>query len=69
MPTNTVLFVHGNFVNYQCWDGWFKRFEAKGYRCIAAAYPGRDKTVQELRIVEQDQFQTLRSLLTVCDRI
>lgn len=49
MATKTVMFVHGNFVNYQCWDGWVKRYEAKGYRCIAAAYPERDKTVQELR--------------------
>lgn len=49
MTTNTVLFVHGNFVNHHCWDMWVKRYTAKGYTCIAPSYPGRDKSVQELR--------------------
>lgn len=49
MATKTVLFVHGNFVNYECWDNWVERYEAKGYKCVAAAYPLRDKPVQELR--------------------
>lgn len=54
MSTKTVLFVHGNFVNYQCWDLWVKRYEAKGYKCVAAAYPLRDKSVQELRQIHPD---------------
>lgn len=54
MSAKTVVFIHGNFVNYQCWDDWVKRYEAKGYNCIAAAYPLRDKPVQELRKIHPD---------------
>jgi pimeloyl-ACP methyl ester carboxylesterase len=54
MATKTVFFVHGNFVNYQCWDNWVNRYEAKGYKCVAAAYPLRDKSVQELRKIHPD---------------
>lgn len=54
MSTKTVLFVHGNFVNHECWDRWINRFQSKGYKCIAPDYPGRDKSVAELRRVHPD---------------
>lgn len=49
MSTKTIVFVHGNFVNHHCWDEWVTRYEAKGYKCIAVSYPGRDKPVEVLR--------------------
>ncbi|MBI1258449.1 MAG: alpha/beta fold hydrolase [Chloroflexi bacterium] len=54
MSTRTVVFIHGNFVNYQSWDNWVARYEARGYRCIAIPYPGRDKTVEALRKTHPD---------------
>lgn len=49
MPTKTIAFVHGNFVTKQCWDPWVDRFQARGYNCVAIAYPGRDKPVETLK--------------------
>jgi pimeloyl-ACP methyl ester carboxylesterase len=49
MTGKTIVFVHGNFVNFNCWDGWVKRYEAQGYKCVAVSYPLRDKSVKELR--------------------
>ncbi len=31
MSTRTVVFIHGNFVNYQTWDNWVARCEARGH--------------------------------------
>ena len=47
--SNTVVFIHGNFVTRRCWDGWVARFRARGYECLAIAYPGREGSVGELR--------------------
>lgn len=49
MSSKTILFIHGNFVNYECWDGWVQRFTAQGYKCVAISYPERNKSVAELR--------------------
>lgn len=48
-PPRTVAFVHGAFVTKHCWRRWVPRFEARGYRCVVLAYPGRDGSVAELR--------------------
>jgi pimeloyl-ACP methyl ester carboxylesterase len=49
MSTKTVLLIHGNFVSYTSWNPWVRRYEDRGYQCIAVPYPGRDKPVEELR--------------------
>ncbi len=54
MEPKMIVFIHGNFFNYQSWEAWVARYEAKGYRCLAMAYPGRDKTVAELRAAHPD---------------
>ncbi|MBZ0303693.1 MAG: alpha/beta hydrolase [Anaerolineae bacterium] len=54
MTSKTIVFIHGNFVNYQCWDKWVARYEARGYKCIAPPYPRRDKSVSELRKAHPD---------------
>lgn len=45
----TVVFIHGMYMTPLCWEGWVKRFESQGYRCLAPAWPGRDKSVEELQ--------------------
>lgn len=47
--SKTIVFVHGNFVSKHCWDAWIERYEARGYKCIAPAYPGREKSVAALK--------------------
>ena len=47
--TKTIVFIHGNFVNNRCWDAWVARYQSRGYRCVAIAYPGRDKPVAWLK--------------------
>lgn len=54
--TRTVVFIHGNFVTRHCWDRWIPHYEARGYRCHAIAYPGRDKPVAELKAAPLDPF-------------
>jgi pimeloyl-ACP methyl ester carboxylesterase len=49
MATKTILFVHGLFMTYRCWDAWVARFEARGYHTMALPYPGRDAPVEVLR--------------------
>jgi pimeloyl-ACP methyl ester carboxylesterase len=37
-----------------CWEHWLDTFQAKGYQCIAPAWPDRDKPVQTLRTSHPD---------------
>ena len=32
-----------------CWEHWIERYQAKGYRCLAPAWPGRDKPIEMQR--------------------
>ncbi len=49
MKTKTILLIHGMFMNPLCWEKWIPRYQAKGYKVLAPAWPGRDKPVEELR--------------------
>jgi pimeloyl-ACP methyl ester carboxylesterase len=37
------------YMTPRCWGPWVRCFESGGYRCLAPAWPGRDKFVEELR--------------------
>ncbi len=47
--TTTIVLVHGAWVTPACWDRFIARYEARGHRCIAPAWPFDDRPVQELR--------------------
>jgi pimeloyl-ACP methyl ester carboxylesterase len=49
MPERTIVLVHGNFVTNRCWDKWVRRYEERGHKCLAIAYPLRDEPVEALR--------------------
>jgi pimeloyl-ACP methyl ester carboxylesterase len=49
MGTKTVVFIHGMYMTPLCWEQWTERFQAKGYRTLAPAWPGRDRSVKELQ--------------------
>jgi pimeloyl-ACP methyl ester carboxylesterase len=47
--TATVVFIHGAWVTPASWEPFRGFFEARGYRCVAPAWPGKDRGVDELR--------------------
>ena len=54
MKSKTILFIHGMYMTPLCWENWLEYFQAKGYRCLAPAWPGRDKSVEQLRKNQPD---------------
>ena len=47
--SKSVVFIAGAFVGNNCWDEWKIYFESKGYKCIAASWPHKDASTEELR--------------------
>ena len=45
----TIVFIHGAWVTPSCWERMLPWFEARGYRCIAPAWPGKDRPVEAIR--------------------
>jgi pimeloyl-ACP methyl ester carboxylesterase len=37
------------YMNSLCWEHWVTYFQAKGYRCLAPNWPGRDQPIDVLR--------------------
>jgi pimeloyl-ACP methyl ester carboxylesterase len=54
MKSKIIVFIHGMFMNPLCWEKWISYYESKGYRCLGPAWPGRDKSVEELRKAHPD---------------
>ena len=54
MATKTIVLVHGNFVNWQCWDDWVPFLKKQGYKVAVFRNPGRDATVPELVAAHPD---------------
>ncbi|HTP09610.1 MAG TPA: alpha/beta hydrolase [Anaerolineae bacterium] len=49
MASKTIVFIHGMYMTPLCWEQWIDRYRAKGYTCLAPAWPGRDLPVETLR--------------------
>jgi pimeloyl-ACP methyl ester carboxylesterase len=49
MKTKTIVFIHGMYMNALCWEKWGTYYEAKGYKCLAPNWPGRDQPIDVLR--------------------
>ncbi len=45
----TVMFVHGAWVTSSCWDRFRGFFEDRGVATIAPGWPGKGRTVEEIR--------------------
>src|SRR6201991_172298 len=45
---DTIVLVHGFWVTPRSWEHWIERYESKGYRVIAPAYPGFEVEVEAL---------------------
>jgi pimeloyl-ACP methyl ester carboxylesterase len=49
MKSNTIVFIHGLFMNPESWSQWVKYFEKKGYKCYTPAYPFHEGNPGKLR--------------------
>ena len=47
---DTIVLIHGFWVTPRSWENWIKRYESRGYRVIAPAYPGFGVEVEALNI-------------------
>ncbi len=45
---DTIVLVHGFWVTPRSWEHWIARYEARGYRVLAPAYPGFEVEVEAL---------------------
>jgi pimeloyl-ACP methyl ester carboxylesterase len=45
---DTIVLVHGLWVTPRSWEKWVERYENKGYRVLAPAYPGFEVEVEAL---------------------
>jgi pimeloyl-ACP methyl ester carboxylesterase len=54
MTSKTIVFIHGMFVTPACWDAWMGYYQTKGYKCLAPAWPGRDRPIETLRARHPD---------------
>jgi pimeloyl-ACP methyl ester carboxylesterase len=49
MTPDTVVLIHGLWMTPLSWEHWVERYEARGLRVVAPAWPGFDRPVEELR--------------------
>ena len=54
-----VVFIHGAFMSAESWDPWKQRFEARGYKCLAPAWPFLDHSVDDLQHAPDPRFGKL----------
>ena len=71
---DTVVLVHGLWVTPRSWEHWVSRFEARGFRVLAPAYPGFEIEVEALRadesvIAECDITDTINHLVSVVESV
>lgn len=45
----TIVFIHGMFLTPKSWEGWQRFFTARGYRCLAPAWPWHEGEPDALR--------------------
>lgn len=69
MKSKTIVLIHGMFMTSLCWEKWIPYYEAKGYRVFAPAWPGRDKSVEELRKAHPDSTLAKLKLNHIVDHM
>jgi pimeloyl-ACP methyl ester carboxylesterase len=45
---DTIVLIHGFWVTPRSWEHWIARYESRGYRVLAPAYPGFEVEVEAL---------------------
>jgi pimeloyl-ACP methyl ester carboxylesterase len=54
-----VVFIHGAFMSAESWAPWMQRFEARGYKTVAPAWPFLDHSVDDLQRAPDRRFGKL----------
>ncbi len=57
--SKTIVFIHGAWVTPLCWEKFIEFFEGKGFKCVAPAWPYKDKPIEELRTHPDPALATL----------
>ena len=47
-PPDTIVLIHGFWVTPRSWEHWITRYESRGYKVLAPAYPGFEVEVEAL---------------------
>ena len=47
-PVDTILLIHGLWLTPRSWEGWVARFEDRGFKVLAPAWPGMEAEVEAL---------------------
>jgi pimeloyl-ACP methyl ester carboxylesterase len=69
MNAKTIVFIHGMYMTPLCWEHWVAYFAAKGYTCLAPAWPGRDRPIAQLRAAHPDPELGKLTLSAVLDHL
>ncbi|GAA4905807.1 pimeloyl-ACP methyl ester carboxylesterase [Nonomuraea thailandensis] len=48
MRPDTIVLIHGFWVTPRSWEHWITRYQAKGFKVVAPAYPGFEVEVEAL---------------------
>jgi pimeloyl-ACP methyl ester carboxylesterase len=46
---DTIVLIHGLWMTPRSWERWVERYESRGFRVLAPAYPGLEVEVEALR--------------------
>jgi pimeloyl-ACP methyl ester carboxylesterase len=46
---DTIVLIHGLWTTPRSWEAWTKRYESRGYRVLAPAWPDLDRDIDDLR--------------------
>ncbi|RYE37586.1 MAG: alpha/beta fold hydrolase, partial [Hyphomicrobiales bacterium] len=57
--TNTIVLIHGAWLNALSWEKVKARYEAQGYNVIAADWPFDDRSPAQLRAAPAAELATL----------
>ncbi len=49
MNVTTIVLIPGLWMTALCWENWVKHYTDKGYRVIAANWPGMEGGIEQLR--------------------
>ena len=54
-----VVFIHGAFMSTESWEPFMGRFSARGYTCVAPAWPFLDHPIDQLQRAPDPRFGRL----------
>ena len=57
--SNTVLLIHGAWLNSRSWDAVKARYEARGFTVVAPDWPYDDRSPEELRAEPDEKLAGL----------